>query len=80
MKVTKNDLDGVLMSLDIPYELYRCGLMFEDTKKSEDGSLRGFDYYFFRETEYIGDAIVSVASPIVSWHYIIVGVVIYIMW
>ena len=50
------------MSLDIPYELYRCGLMFEDTKKSEDGSLRGFDYYFFRETEYIGDAIVSVAS------------------
>lgn len=62
MKVTKNDIDGVLMSLDIPYELYRCGLMFEDTKKSEDGSLRGFDYYFFRETEYIGDAIVSVAS------------------
>lgn len=54
MKVTKNDLEGVLMSLDIPYELYRCGLMFEDTKKSEDGSLRGFDYYFFRETEYIG--------------------------
>nr|DAQ73930.1 MAG TPA: hypothetical protein [Herelleviridae sp.] len=62
MKVTKNDIDCVLMSLDIPYELYRCGLMFEDTKKSEDGSLRGFDYYFFRETEYIGDAIVSVAS------------------
>lgn len=62
MKVTKNDLEGVLMSLDIPYELYRCGLMFEDTKKSEDGSLRWFDYYFFRETEYIGDAIVSVAS------------------
>lgn len=62
MKVTRDDIDGVLMSLDIPYELYRCGLMFEDTKKSEDGSLRGFDYYFFRETEYIGDAIVSVAS------------------
>ena len=62
MKVTKEDLEGVLVSLDIPYELYRCGLMFEDTKKSEDGSLRGFDYYFFRETEYIGDAIVSVAS------------------
>lgn len=62
MKVKKNDLEGVLVSLDIPYELYRCGLMFEDTKKSEDGSLRGFDYYFFRETEYIGDAIVSVAS------------------
>ena len=47
MKVTRDDIDGVLMSLDIPYELYRCGLMFEDTKKSEDGSLRGFDYYFF---------------------------------
>lgn len=62
MKVTKEDLDGVLMSLDIPYELYRCGLMFEDTKKAKDGSLRGFDYYFFRETEYIGDSIVSVAS------------------
>lgn len=62
MKVTRNDIDGVLVSLDIPNELYRCGLMFEDTKKSEDGSLRGFDYYFFRETEYIGDAIVSVAS------------------
>lgn len=62
MKVTRDDIDGVLVSLDIPYELYRCGLMFEDTKKSEDGSLRGFDYYFFRETEYIGDAIVSVAS------------------
>lgn len=62
MKVTRDDIDGVLMSLDIPYELYRCGLMFEDTKKSEDGSLRGFDYYFFRETEYIGDAIVSVVS------------------
>ena len=62
MKVTRDDIDGVLMSLDIPYELYRCGLMFEDTKKSEDGSLRGFDYYFFIETEYIGDAIVSVAS------------------
>lgn len=62
MKVTRDDIDGVLMSLDIPYELYRCGLMFEDTKKLEDGSLRGFDYYFFRETEYIGDAIVSVAS------------------
>lgn len=62
MKVTRDDIDGVLMSLDIPYELYRCGLMFEDTKKAKDGSLRGFDYYFFRETEYIGDAIVSVAS------------------
>lgn len=62
MKVTRNDIDGVLVSLDIPNELYRCGLMFEDTKKSEDGSLRGFDYYFFRETEYIGDAVVSVAS------------------
>ena len=62
MKVTRDDIDGVLVSLDIPYELYRCGLMFEDTKKLEDGSLRGFDYYFFRETEYIGDAIVSVAS------------------
>lgn len=62
MKVTRNDIDGVLMSLDIPNELYRCGLMFHDTKKAKDGSLRGFDYYFFRETEYIGDAIVSVAS------------------
>ena len=62
MKVTRDDIDGVMISLDIPNELYRCGLMFEDTKKSEDGSLRGFDYYFFRETEYIGDAIVSVAS------------------
>lgn len=64
MKVTKNDLEGVLVSLDIPNELYRCGLILEDTNKSkfEDGSLRGFDYYFFRETEYIGDAIVSVAS------------------
>lgn len=62
MKVTRDDIDGVLVSLDIPYELYRCGLMFEDTKKLEDVSLRGFDYYFFRETEYIGDAIVSVAS------------------
>lgn len=62
MKVTRDDIDGVLVSLDIPNELYRCGLILEDTKKSEDGSLRGFDYYFFRETEYIGDAIVSVAS------------------
>lgn len=62
MKVTRNDIDGVMVSLDIPNELYRCGLMFEDTKKAKDGSLRGFDYYFFRETEYIGDAIVSVAS------------------
>lgn len=62
MKVTRDDIDGVLVSLDIPNELYRCGLIFEDTKKAKDGSLRGFDYYFFRETEYIGDAIVSVAS------------------
>lgn len=62
MKVTRDDIDGVLVSLDIPNELYRCGLILEDTKKLEDGSLRGFDYYFFRETEYIGDAIVSVAS------------------
>lgn len=62
MRFTRNDIDGVMVSLDIPNELYRCGLMFEDTKKAKDGSLRGFDYYFFRETEYIGDAIVSVAS------------------
>lgn len=62
MKVTRDDIDGVLVSLDIPNELYRCGLIFEDTKKLDDGSLRGFDYYFFRETEYIGDAIVSVSS------------------
>lgn len=62
MKVTRDDIDGVMMSLDMPNELYRCGLMFHDTKKAKDGSLRGFDYYFFRETEYIGDAIVSVVS------------------
>lgn len=62
MRFTRNDIDGVMVSLDIPNELYRCGLMFEDTKKAKDGSLGGFDYYFFRETEYIGDAIVSVAS------------------
>lgn len=62
MKVTRDDIDGVMMSLDIPNELYRCGLMFEDTKKSEDGSLRGFDYYFFRETEYIESGLVHIAS------------------
>lgn len=62
MKVTKEDLEGVKVQLDIPNELYRVGVMIKDTIKASDGSLRGFDYHFFRETEYIGDAIVSVAS------------------
>lgn len=62
MRFTKNDIDGVEVSLDIPNELYRVGMMFKDTVPASDGSLRGFDYHFFRETEYIGDAIVSVVS------------------
>ena len=53
MKVTKEDLDGVKVQLDIPNELYRVGVMIKDTIKASDGSLRGFDYHFFRETEYI---------------------------
>lgn len=62
MKVTRDDIDGVLMSLDIPYELYRVGVMIKDTIKASDGSLRGFDYHFFRETGYIESGLVHIAS------------------
>lgn len=62
MKVTKEDLDGVKVQLDIPNELYRVGVMIKDTIKASDGSLRGFDYHFFRETEYIESGLVHIAS------------------
>lgn len=62
MRVTKEDLEGVKVSLDIPNELYRVGVMLNDTIKSSDGSLRGFDYHFFRETEYIESGLVHIAS------------------
>lgn len=62
MKVTKEDLEGVKVSLGIPNELYRVGVMLNDTIKASDGSLRGFDYHFFRETEYIESGLVHIAS------------------
>ena len=62
MKVTKEDLDGVKVQLDIPNELYRVGVMIKDTIKASDGSLRGFDYHFFRETGYIESGLVHIAS------------------
>lgn len=62
MKVTKEDLEGVNVQLDIPNELYRVGVMIKDTIKASDGSLRGFDYHFFRETEYIESGLVHIAS------------------
>lgn len=62
MKVTKNDIDGVKVSLDIPNELYRVGMLFKDTVPASDGSLRGFDYCLFRETEYIESGLVHIAS------------------
>lgn len=62
MKVTRDDIDGVKVQLDIPNELYRVGVMIKDTIKASDGSLRGFDYHFFRETGYIESGLVHIAS------------------
>ena len=62
MKVTKNDIDGVKVQLDIPNELYRVGMLFKDTVPASDGSLRGFDYCLFREAEYIESGLVHIAS------------------
>lgn len=62
MRVTRDTIDGVMVSLDIPNELYRVGMMLRDTISSSDGSLRGFDYHLFREAEYIESRLVHIAS------------------
>ena len=62
MKVIGKDIDGIKVSLNISNSLYRVGMMFDDTKKADDGSLRGFDYYLFSETGYIERGLVHIAS------------------